>query len=177
MTDQEQIVFAAYHEAGHAVMKYNAGVTLAAVSITNDGEGLCEGSGEAMRAEDALRINLAGMVAETRLHGKLTVDQVLERAARWSTEDLLMDQDEEIDIYGYTSDETAFLLTLRQPGFRESWFWSMEEPAAIRRCWDDTGRLVDGYWPAIEAIAQALISEQTISGERIRALIESSIEV
>jgi hypothetical protein len=53
----------ARHEAGHAVMRWLRGLPATDVHV-NEGYGLCEGTGEKCRGEDAILVTLAGIAAE-----------------------------------------------------------------------------------------------------------------
>jgi len=65
----------AEHEAAHAVMRWLRGLPATDVYVGN-GDGLCEGTGAALRAEDALLVTLAGLVIETTF-GLYTLDSVI----------------------------------------------------------------------------------------------------
>lgn len=55
---------AAYHEAGHAVMRWLRGWPLTALTAREDGSGLCAGTGRRVRAFEHIEVLLAGPAAE-----------------------------------------------------------------------------------------------------------------
>jgi hypothetical protein len=52
---------------------------------------------------------------------------------------------------------------------------------ARRRCYDEqhfierTQALLQGHWPAVEALAQALVRDRRIDGERVQRIIDRAM--
>lgn len=55
----------AWHEAGHAVMRWLSGWPATALIANEDGSGFCAGTGRRVGVSDHLRVMLAGPAAET----------------------------------------------------------------------------------------------------------------
>lgn len=187
----EQRRLAAYHEAARAVLRYHGGEgRLGRVSIMGDESRLREEAPASSRPEDTLRFYLGGMVAKARIGKGFTAEQLVEASRRTNdTGPIPAERALELLTKALTDvlvdtrvtardlhDLSVFLLIIRGSRAREFLFPGMDEAAAIRHCWKDTETYIEGYWPAIEALAQVLISEQTISGERVHALIEATIK-
>jgi len=55
----------AAHEAGHAVMRWLRGLPPTPISLVDDGDGCCRGTGQLYPAKDVLFVTLAGYAAES----------------------------------------------------------------------------------------------------------------
>lgn len=63
--DPEELRYTtALHEAGHAAMQWWRALPATALHLFEPGAGLCEGTGQAERAEDQLLVLMAGYVVE-----------------------------------------------------------------------------------------------------------------
>jgi hypothetical protein len=59
--------FAAFHEAGHAVVRFSRLGVATALRANLDGSGFSDGTGDVCRKSDAIEISLAGPIAEAKL--------------------------------------------------------------------------------------------------------------
>ena len=144
----------AYHEAGHAVMAHVLGKDFKTVSILPDGVGAGRIDFKAPVSERSLEMEsivaVAGVAAEGLATGRLRV--ILQE-----TPSYLIIAD---DVHRLTS----YLL---QTGIVAE----DNIPAFLQRAVMDAVKTLRANWPAVEAVAKALLKEKTISGSRARSII------
>jgi ATP-dependent Zn protease len=157
----------AYHEAGHAVVRYKLGLSVKAVSIVSDdnsgGRSSHRPPGEwfrpdietdarhRRRIEDEVMCGWAGALAEERLGES---------------------SDKELEV-GAAQDVNTIV-----------WFASYftgsdyETEAYIEWLRRRTEGLLNraDVWPAIEAVAAALLEEHTLTGRQVRRIIDDAME-
>lgn len=150
----------AYHEAGHAVVSVLTRHTVKKATIVSDGETLgevfnsgwppsiiadCEtGACESKSRRWLFRemiIKHAGMIAEARGTGGMTEDVV-----EWGGSD--------------SSELADYVLRA---------FSDPQEK--VDQAKQETEKLLDAHWEAVEAIAAALLEHRTLSGKRVRAIV------
>lgn len=163
--------YTAYHEAAHAVMAYFAGrQRWGTITIVEDDDGrvgFCDWPDEPLRVEDSLRVTIAGAVAESRLSGTFDVDRFVAELGLLGP---LWNYGDEVP-----SDDVKLLRVLRHPGVLETWFPGRPEDEAVRALWQTTAAYLDDSWPAVEAVAAALLDRKTISGDEARSIIAALI--
>jgi ATP-dependent Zn protease len=145
----------AYHEAGHAVADYISGRGVAHVTIIpkdNDYYGLCTARDWPSRVLDTWQVEA----------------DVVSRLAGPEAEALLPSLSSELDGEDL---ELAFLDVLLLTDEREE-----EALALLGRLVVRAKQLVADHWPAVEAVAAALLAEKELSGERAHELIAAAVK-
>jgi ATP-dependent Zn protease len=153
-----RLTLTAYHEAGHAVMAQLCGQQVTEVEIVGDDE--LSGSVRSLRfveedpalvdpnlptapVERRLLCTVAGMVAEAMVSGRDGWDD--------SSEDL----------------DTAVRLALQVVGNCERVMPYLEQ---VR---DHAEDVLRHSWPAVEALASALVAKRRLTGDEVRRLLDA----
>lgn len=150
----------AYHEGGHAVVSVLTRRQVKKVTIVPDGETLGEVvhygwppsiiEDTATRASESksrrwlfreMIIHHAGMIAEAKGTGGMTEDIV-----EWGGSDSSTLADYVLQAFG-------------------------DSQKKVDQTKQETKKLLDAHWEAVEAIAAALLEHRTLSGKRVRAIV------
>jgi Peptidase M50B-like len=145
---RDDLTHVAWHEAGHAVMRWRLGTTPGAICLHPDGSGFSAvgTSGQLLRRHDLVLITLAGIAAE--------VGRALILAAS-QAEDL---------------DAARQLLT---PDFCAGRFFprTLTQEEALRSYYDQACTLIWEDFDIVEAVADALLNEGSLSSEDLQAML------
>jgi hypothetical protein len=145
---QDDLTHVAWHEAGHAVMRWRLGTPPGAICLHPDGSGFSAVGtpGQLLRRQDLVLITLAGIAAEVGRSLILEASQA---------EDL---------------DDARQLLT---PDFRAAWFFprTLTQEEALRSYYDQACTLIWEDFDTVEAVAAALLNEGSLSPEDLQAML------
>jgi ATP-dependent Zn protease len=143
----------AYHEAGHAVMAYRVGHGIKKVTITpNRGTlGKYVGSTPRRKSPDAIRIDLAGALAEA-LVNPIPFDEHIQLGAHGDWQLTRRSVREFVDL-----------------GFIPK----QERDILIDELLHDTRALVRRDKEAITSVAEALLERKTLTGDDVRRIVEA----
>ena len=178
---EEELLRAAFHEAGHAVFCWLAGYRIEYVSVSADERPYypdrCQHDYPTKpKSADIfahLLISLAGPYAEHRAtHGKPMMHQ--------SYEDFLVRVAEDAKNYKARDEEeiptdlmnacASIKLALSKGGGRD-----IEEQLYMEAC-KHTGALVEEYWPEIQAVAEKLEEACYLEAEEVACIIQGVAE-
>jgi hypothetical protein len=141
--------WAAFHEAGHAVMRIVRHGAATAIDISDDGSGCSSGTGTSIHVTDKIEIVLAGPLAEARARkisaaaifmtgGRQDLEHASELAARWA-------------------------ITV-----------GSDQGAVLREAEATARRFLRYYWSAVERLAGAVLESGRLTNLEVAAL--ASIE-
>ena len=145
---RDDLTNVAWHEAGHAVMRWRRGTLPGAICLHPDGSGFSAAAtpGQCLRRHDLVLITLAGIAAEV---GR---SLILEHS---KAEDL---------------DDARQLLT---PDFLAAWFVSrtLTQEEALRAFYDQACTLIWEDFDTVEAVAAALLDAGSLSAADLQAML------
>lgn len=170
----------AYHEAGHAVMTYLVGENISRASII----GTTSGVGGAVFGEDResvfltkdgikgkIKICFAGRASENIKFGDVTTgaSKDITQATRYMLN--------YVQRFGF--DEDFGLLdsnVLQNYGFQCGEEQTKHLSDMSKRLYDDTLSQLSKAYPLVEALAEALLEEETLSGDAVVAILKKTEE-
>jgi len=126
-----------------------------------DADGLCKSTSSSGRAEDLVDIHIAGPMAEWRAFGNDS-----------DFECFLEEHAGQLDIYEAGELARRYLAQVRTLLASESAETPTGNPESeastwlVRRC-EGVARDLDNIWPAVEAVADALLQRLRLSGEEV----------
>jgi hypothetical protein len=141
--------WAAFHEAGHAVMRIVRQGAATAIDVSDDGSGYSRGTGTSIHVTDKIEIALAGPLAEARSRkisaaaifmtgGRQDMEHASELAARWA-------------------------ITV-----------GSDQGAVLREAEATARRFLRYYWSAVERLAGAVLESGSLTNLEVAAI--ASIE-
>lgn len=141
------------HESGHAVMRWLCGLRATALTV-HDGGGFCAGTGQRIRADDALYVALAGMAVEAG-YGLATVD--------WEASDT--------DDLREARSVLERVTRLRIVAHREGEVRVETVDEALNRHFAFVCDLLSDHWEVIEDMGNLLADAGHLSARRVSALL------
>ena len=161
MTEEDLRQRIAYHEAGHAVLSWTYGLNFEKVHILSDKE--CSGKVSLGDWPDWDR-DFVLATAKTLLAGEAATEILTGVPVDW---------DEHFDVRG--SDIDVFIHRVLSLGWYENDADGfMDYSAALTQCFSEVRSLLEERWPAVEALACALLDRGALSGEEAVDLMASA---
>ena len=174
ISKSQKLSATAYHEAGHAVIAYVLGREIKEVSIVPKGRKAGRVRYKKITAIkepellDLAVMSLAGFVAQDR-HCRTDDGLSTFLGGQSDMKQIMMAVDHQ-----YLQKRKARHL----PTYGTRHYWAMRHQTYFRmkRLEDETRKLVDKYWPAIERVAAVLMSVQVIKGhDKLVAIIKEAM--
>lgn len=163
MDEQRRII--AYHEAGHAVMSYAKGIPMDSASILEGGDSL--GRVISDREPEYWRHKEG---AKEVMFALIVVNRASVKAAEMGTGRPTEPDDPNIDPSTPGSDWHETLHYLEE--------LCAEDESRRKETWEQAGReaerVLRGNWPAVEAIAERLLEDETLSATELNAILEAA---
>lgn len=165
----------AYHEAGHAVAGYFCG-DLCGVDILTVGSrtGMCDSQRGQRNTGHAIIICFAGALAQARLTGETPADVILSAGIEdfQSASDVAEAHCQRMRPHW---DEVEWPDNMRPEEIER--FKKQNTPSGMLDYYEEqASELVGNYWPAVEAVAAALLEKKRLTGKEAQQIIAGAIE-
>jgi hypothetical protein len=137
--------WAAFHEAGHAVMRIVRHGAATAIDVRDDGSGYSHGTGASIRVTDKIEIALAGPLAEARTR-KISAAAIFMTGGRQDLE--------------HASELAAcWAITI-----------GSDQGAVMREAEATARRFLRYYWKAVERLAGAVLESGSLTNLEVDAI-------
>ena len=137
--------WAAFHEAGHAVMRIVRHGAATAIDVSDDGSGNSHGTGASIRVTDKIEIALAGPLAEARTR-KISAAAIFMTGGRQDLED---------------ASELAACWAVTV---------GSDQGAVLREAEATARRFLRYYWTAVERLAGAVLESGSLTNSEVEAI-------